>query len=142
MTSQRAAFLAGERPSDVHIFLSDAAVSNPGALEEHGMRVDDGLALVLDGEQARSVFQSATGIDPMAFAKEAMGTEGEVAEDCASATCPAGSGSDHHARFIFAFAEEQNDDAGGLYAEGPVIHAYVACACGEKYSDKWVAGDA
>ena len=139
MTSQRTAFLAGERPSDVHIFLSESAVSNPGALEAHGTRVDDGLALVLDGEQARSVFQSATGIDPMAFAQKAMGTDGEVTKDCTSGTCPAGRGPDHDARFIFAFAEKQNEDVGGLYAEGPVIHAYAACECGERYSDKWVA---
>lgn len=138
--SQRAEFLSGDRPSDVHIFLNESAVATLDALEPHGTRVDDGLVLVMDGQQARSVFQSATGIDPMAFAKEAMGADGDVAEDCASASCPA-DGPDHHARFIFAFAEEQNEDVGGLYAEGPVIHAYVSCACGEKYSDKWVAAD-
>lgn len=42
---------------------------------------------------------------------------------------------------MFAFAEEQNGEVGGLYAEGEVIHAYVACTCGQRYSDKWVADE-
>ncbi len=143
--SDRGAFLAGDRPEDVLIYLADDAVSNPGALEEHGERVDGGTVLVLPGEEARSVFGRAAGIDPMAFAKAAMGTEGEVRRDCTGGVCPAGGadgdGSTHRARFVFAFAEAQNEEVGGLYAEGDVIHAYVACACGERYSDKWVAGD-
>jgi hypothetical protein len=139
MSTQRAEFLAGERPSDVHIFLHESAVSDIEALAEHGERLDDGLVLVMDGERARGVFQRATGIDPMGFAREAMDTDGDVDADCAGGTCPEGDGEDHHPRFVFAFAEEQNEEVGGLYAEGPVIHAYVSCACGEAYSDKWVA---
>ena len=139
--ADREAFLAGDRPEDVLVYLAEAAVSNPEALEAHGERVDDGIVLVLPGEKARSVFQSAAGIDPMAFAREAMDTDGEVAPDCTGGVCPAGDGEDHHARFVFAFAEEENEEAGGLYAEGDVIHAYVSCACGESYSQKWVAGE-
>ncbi|WP_340097854.1 DUF5807 family protein [Salinibaculum salinum] len=138
--SDRAAFLAGDRPEDVFIYLDEAAVSNPEALEAHGERVDGGIVLVLAGEKARSVFQQAAGIDPMAFAKEAMGTEGTIDADCTGGTCPAGDGDDHEARFVFAFAEEQNEEVGDLYAEGDVIHGYVSCACGRAYSDKWVVG--
>lgn len=139
MDQQREAFLAGDRPDDVHIYIDEGSVSNLEALEPHGERVDGGIALVMDGEQARAVFQQATGIDPMALAQEAMGTDGEVDADCIGATCPAGDGEEHFPKFIFAFAEEQNEEVGGLYAEGDVIHAYVACECGERYSDKWVA---
>jgi len=139
MHPDREAFLAGERVEDVHIYLSDDAVSNPEPLEQYGERVEGGLVLVLDGEQARGVFRSATGIDPMAFAQEAMDTEGAVDPDCTGGTCPVGDGDDHRARFVFAFAEAQNESVGGLYAGGPVVHAYVACACSTRYSDKWLA---
>lgn len=140
----RAAFLAGDRPDDVLVYLSEEAVSDPDALEAYGDRVESGVVLVLPGEEARSVFQRAAGIDPMAFARKAMETEGEIRRDCTGGTCPASGpsgGSDHTARFVFAFAEEQNEEVGGLYAEGEVIHAYVACTCGQRYSDKWVAGE-
>jgi len=138
----RTAFLAGERPGDVLIYLADRAVSDPGALAAHGERAGEGVVLVLSGERAQGVFQRAAGIDPMAFARRAMDTEGTVRADCTGGVCPAGdSGGDHRIRFVFAFAEERNEDAGGLYAEGDVIHAYVACACGEQYSDKWIASE-
>jgi hypothetical protein len=139
MATDREAFLAGDRPTDVHIYLSEDAISNAEALSDHGERVDDGIVLVMDGERARTVFQRATGIDPMAFAQQAMGTDGDVAPNCTDGTCPADEDGEHAAQFVFAFAEEQNEDVGDLYAEGDVIHAYVACACGERYSDKWVA---
>jgi len=139
MSSDREEFLAGDRPTDVHIFLAEDAVSNIEALESYGERVEDGIVLVMDGEEARSVFQKATDIDPMAFAREAMDTDGEISADCTDGTCPAGDGDDHSPKFVFAFAEEQNEEVGGLYAEGAVIHAYVSCTCGESYSDKWVA---
>lgn len=138
--SDRAVFLAGDAPEDVHIYLADEAVSNPEALEAHGERVEGGIALVLAGDTARSVFQQAAGIDPMAFAKQAMGTEGTVFADCTGGECPSDEAGEHQTRFVFAFAEEQNDDVGGIYAEGDVIHAYVSCSCGTAYSDKWVAG--
>jgi len=63
MTSDREQFLAGERPTDVHIYLHEDSVSDLDALEAHGERVDDGIVLVMDGEKARGVFQTATGID-------------------------------------------------------------------------------
>lgn len=137
--SERESFLAGERPSDIHIFLHDESVSNIDALADHGERVEDGIALVMDGDQARTVFQESTGVDPMALAQEAMKRDGSVTENCISATCP--DGSDHTPKFIFSFAEEQNEEVGGIYADGPVIHAYVACDCGTRYSDKWVVED-
>jgi hypothetical protein len=138
MNEQREAFLEGSRPDEVHIYLDEGAVSNPDALESHGERVDGGIVLVMDGEQARTVFQQAAGIDPMELAQAAMETDGKVSDDCADGTCP-GDGDEHTPQFIFAFAEEENETVGGLYAEGDVIHAYVSCSCGERYSDKWVA---
>lgn len=138
MSSQREAFLEGTRPEDVHIYLDEDAVSNLDALESHGQRVDGGIVLVMDGEKARTVFEQATGIDPMGLAQAAMGTDGAVTDDCTDGTCP-GDGDKHAPQFIFAFAEEENEEAGGIYAEGDVIHAYVSCSCGERYSDKWVA---
>lgn len=138
--SDRAAFLAGDRPDDVYVFLADDAVSDPDALADYGERVEGGIALVMPGEQARGAFQSAVGVDPMAFAKEAMGTDGDVSEDLTDGVCP-GDGAEHAVRFVFAFAEAKNEEAGGLYAQGDVIHAYVSCTCGESYSDKWVAGE-
>lgn len=137
----RGAFLAGRRPDAVQIYLDEETLSNPDALAAHGEFIAGGIVLLLDGEQARGIFQEATGIDPMALAQDAMGTEGAVARDGADATCPAAGAESHHPRLIFAFAEEQNESVGGLYAEGPVIHAYVACACGERYSDRWVADE-
>jgi hypothetical protein len=138
MSTQRDAFLAGERPEDVHIYLAEDAVSNLDALESHGERVDGGIALVMDGEEARSVFQRVTGIDPMGLAQDAMDTDGEITPDCIDATCPDGDGTEHTPQFIFSFAEDQNEEVGGIYADGDVIHAYVSCSCGKRYSDKWV----
>ena len=137
MDSRREEFLAGESPDDVHIYLHEAAVSNLAPLDPYGERVDDGIVLVLDGERARGVFQQATGIDPMALAREAMATDGEINRECDRGTCPSCDGAP---RLVFAFAEAQNEAVGGIYAAGDVIHAYAACECGERYSKKWVAG--
>lgn len=139
--SDRTTFLAGDRPDDVLMYFAEDAVSGVDALADIGERTADGVALVVDGEQGRSAFESATGLDPMAFAKDAMGTEGTVDPDCLGGVCPAGDGADHAARYVFAFAERANEEVGGLYAEGDVVHAYVACTCGETYADKWVAGE-
>jgi NADPH-dependent ferric siderophore reductase len=141
--SDREQFLAGERPDDVAFFLHEAAVSGIDALAEQGERTAEGVVLVVDGEAGRRAFQSATGIDPMAFAQEAMGTEGAVDRDLTGGTCPdsGGTGDGHEARLVFAFAEAQNEDVEGLYAEGDVVHAYVACECGQRYSEKWLAGE-
>jgi len=145
--SDREQFLAGERPDDVAFFLHETAVSGIDALAEQGERAEDGVVLVVDGESGRRAFQSATGVDPMAFAQEAMGTEGTVDRNLTGGTCPGAGGADsgdaegHEARLIFAFAEAQNADVEGLYAEGDVVHAYAACECGQRYSEKWLAGE-
>jgi len=148
MTDALAEFLAGDRPDDVALFLADGVVDDPDALADHGVRVDGGVALVVDGERGRQVFGSITGADAMEFAREAGGVEGEIAPDLSGGTCPeddTGDGgaadSEHAVQFVFAFAEARNDDVGGIYAEGDVIHAYARCVCGAGYSKRWVAGE-
>ena len=142
MTDARAEFLAGQRPEDVALYIADAAVDDPDVLDAYGEQVDDGTLIVVDGEKGRGAFQAATGTDAMGFAKQAMGTEGEIGEDLTGGACPEADGDGEHAtRFVFAFAEEQNEEVGGLYAEGDVIHAYAQCECGTAYSHKWVAGE-
>lgn len=139
MTEAREEFLAGERTDDVALFLADAAVDTPEKLDEFGERVDGGRLLIVDGEAGRAAFRSATGTDAMGFAKEAMGTEGRIDRSLTGGACP--DAEDDDVRFVFAFAEEQNEDVGGLYAEGDVIHAYAQCDCGTAYSHKWVVGE-
>ena len=140
-TDARSAFLAGECPDDVALFISDDAVDDPDVLDAYGERVDGGTLLIVDGEKGRSAFKAATGTDAMGFAKQAMGTEGEIRPDLTGGSCPDAESEEHGTRFVFAFAEEQNEDVGGLYAEGDVIHAYAQCSCGTAYSHKWIAGD-
>ena len=137
-TARYESFLAGDRPDDVLVYLEEEGVGSVEDLLEIGTRVDDGVVLVLPGDDGRAAFESATGLDPMAFAGAAMDTDGDVADDCSGGTCPADDGADHHARFVFAFAEAQNEAVGDLYAEGDVMHAYAACDCGTTYSDRWV----
>jgi hypothetical protein len=144
--SDREEFLAGERPEDVLMYFAEDAVSGIDAFADTktGERVETGVVIVVDGEEGRGAFQSVTGHDPMQFAQQAMGTEGTVDADCAGGTCPSVDDDPedpHAARFVFAFAEEQNEEVGDLYAEGDVVHAYVSCSCGEAYSDKWVVGE-
>ena len=162
--SPREAFLAGERTDDVVLYLAESAVDALETLARVGERVegsdgdeaseggadgeggDDadgggepGVVIVADGERGRNAFRSATGVDAMAFAQEAMEIEGLVDSDLTGGTCPdTPEGGDHGTRFIFAFAEAQNEAVGGIYAEGDVIHAYAQCACGVAYSDRWV----
>ncbi|PLK21669.1 DUF5807 family protein [Natronobacterium gregoryi] len=140
----REEFLSGDRPDDVVLFLSDSFVSDD-RLDEFGERVDDGVLLVVDGERGRNAFQAAIGTDAMDFARSAMEHEGVVDVDLAGGTCPETPGddaADHEVRFVFAFTEKQNEDAGGLYAEGDVVHAYAQCSCGVAYSDRWNPSDA
>jgi hypothetical protein len=151
-----AEFLAGDRPDEVAFFLSDDELDDESAaaLVARGTRVDGGLVLVLPGDRGRSAFAAGTGTDAMTFAGEAMETEGEIAPGLDGGTCPnatggadgtgaedEGNGDDHALRYLLAFAEERNEDVGGIYAEGDVIHAYARCTCGAAYSDKWVVGD-
>ncbi|SFC71530.1 hypothetical protein SAMN05444422_11627 [Halobiforma haloterrestris] len=140
----REEFLAGDRPDDVALFLADSYVSDD-RLAEFGEDVDGGVLIVVDGERGRSAFQAATGTGAMQFAKSAMEHEGIVDADLAGGTCPETPGDDagdHEVQFVFAFTEEQNEDVGGIYAEGDVVHAYAQCSCGVAYSDRWNPGDA
>jgi hypothetical protein len=140
--SPRDEFLAGERPDDVALYLSESFVDDVDALTDRGERTDEGVVLVVEGDRGRSVFRSMTGMDAMDFAGTAMQNPGTVDRDLTTGECPnaADGPQDHHVEFTFAFAEEQNEDVGGLYAEGNVVHAYVYCSCGTAYADKWVAG--
>jgi len=136
------AFLAGDSPDDILIYLHEEGVGSMDDLVEIGVRVDDGVVLVLPGEEGQAAFQRATGLDAMDFAGMAMDTDGEIADDCTGGTCPDDDGSgDHYVKFVFAFVEEQNEAVGGIYAEGDVRHGYAACACGTTYSEKSVLGD-
>jgi len=152
-------FLACERPEDVALFVAESYVDDVEPLTEYGTRVDEGVVIVVDGERGRNAFQAATGNDAMAFAKRAMGREGTIARDLTSGHCPDRDddleydpeaddevpvwedAADHRTKFVFAFAEEQNEEVEGLYAEGDVIHAYAQCSCGTAYSRKWLAGE-
>ena len=139
------AYLSGDRTDHVALYLSESYVSDVSDLagRDDAERVDSGVVLVVDGERGRSVFQRITGMAAMDFSSAAMDNPGHVDADLAGGDCPAAANGpgDHHAKFVFSFAEAQNQDVGGLYAEGDVIHAYVYCSCGETYSDKWVAGE-
>ncbi|MFO7927458.1 DUF5807 family protein [Natronomonas sp.] len=134
-----AEFLRGERPDDILIYLHEEGVGSIDELAEIGVRVDNGVVLVLPGEEGRAAFQRAAGLDAMDFAGMAMNTEGEIDDDCTGGVCPDSEGSeDHYGKFVFAFVEEQNEAVGGIYAEGDVCHGYAACACGTTYSEKSV----
>lgn len=140
--SKRDEFLAGDRLDDVLLYLGKEALSGSEELAKHGEDVDDGVVLVLDGEQGRSVFATATGMDAMQFAQRAMRSDGDIDADLTGGTCPhKGDGEEHATRLIFAFAEGQNEEVEGIYNEGDVIHAYAHCTCGAAYSDRWVVGD-
>jgi hypothetical protein len=143
--SRTAAFLRGERPEDIAIYLPAETLSGTDELRQQAFaeETDDGVMLVVPGEEGQAMFEEVTGTDPMTFAGSAMGTPGHIDGDLTGGECPnAIEGPQEHAvRFIFAFAEEQNEDVGGIYAEGDVIHAYAQCACGETYTDKWVVGE-
>lgn len=137
--TRREEFLSGTRPDDVAIYLSRSVVDDIGKLAEYGEAVADGIVLVVPGESGRNAFSKVAGTDAMAFAKEAMDEEGEIDADLTGGSCPACD--KNEIRYVFSFAEEQNDEVGGLYAEGDVIHAYARCGCGTAFSDRWVAGE-
>ena len=135
-------FLRGERPDDILIYLHEEGIGSMDSLAEIGVQVDDGIVLVLPGEEGRAAFQRATGLDAMDFAGMAMDTDGEIDADCTGGSCPDSDGSgEHYAKFVFAFVEEQNEAVGGIYADGDVRHGYAACACGTTYSEKSVLKD-
>ena len=138
--SKLSEFLDGERLEDVVLYLAEDQLDEADKLAAAGEQRENGVVLVVDGEQGRRMFSAGTGMDAMEFAKEAMGEEGEIDLDLAGGACPAGDGEEHELSFVFAFAEAENPDVGGMYADGDVIHAYARCACGEAYSQKWVVG--
>lgn len=138
--SKLSEFLAGERLEDVALFLAEDQLDEAGKLADAGEEVDGGVVLVRPGEEGRRLFSAGTGNDAMGFAKEAMGEGGSIDADLAGGECPAGAGESHEVTYVFAFAEAENPDVGGMYADGDVIHAYANCACGESYSDKWLVG--
>ncbi|WP_255170536.1 DUF5807 family protein [Natrononativus amylolyticus] len=141
MSDVLAEFRAGERPDDVGLYLADSFVEDD-RLERFGEPVDGGVLIVVDGESGRNAFEAATGTDAMTFAGSAMQREGEIDADLTGGGCPdADEEGDHAVQFVFAFAEERNEEVGGIYEEGDVIHAYARCACGTAYSDRWVAGE-
>ncbi|MDS0300028.1 DUF5807 family protein [Halogeometricum sp. S1BR25-6] len=141
-------FLAGDRHEDVALFLTDEYLDSDGKLRRLGEEVEDGYVLVVDGDDGRSAFSAGTGMDAMEFSRTAMERDGHVHRDLGGGECPeAGEegegddGEDHRTEFIFAFSEAENEEVGGLYARGEVIHAYAHCACGANYSDKWVVDE-
>ncbi|MFB6163290.1 MAG: DUF5807 family protein [Halococcoides sp.] len=141
----QAGFLAGRCPGHVAIYLADETVTDQGSIESFGERVDGGVILVVEGDRGRSAFETAIGEDPMAFARSAGDRDGTVDRDLTGGTCPEATDADdgtdadaHRAQVIFAFVQEQLDDAEGPYTEGDVLHAYVRCACGVDYSEKWI----
>lgn len=151
MADEYDAFVAGRRTDDVLIFLADDA-GLPGDPDDAGSAaaelgeavpaeavraLEGGAVAVVPGEAGRPSLSRATGVDAMAFAGDAMDVEGEVERTLTRGTCPS-CGETGHPRFLLAFAEPPNEDIGGLYAEGTVIHAYARCDCGADYSDRWV----
>jgi hypothetical protein len=75
-------------------------------------------------------------MDAMEFARGAMETEGHVDRDLAGGDPPDGG----EVQFVFAFAEARNEEVGGIYAEGDVVHAYAKSSAGAAFSDRWVVG--
>ena len=130
-------FLAGERLDDVALFLADEYLDSEGTIADHGETVDGGVVLVVDGDRGREIFASGTGMDAMAFAREAMDTTGRIDRDLSGGDPPDGG----DVQFVFAFAEAKNEEVGGLYAEGDVVHAYAYSSEGTAFSDRWVVGD-
>ncbi len=150
MDERRRAFLAGDAPEDVLMYLADDAVDDAARLAEQdgGERVAGGAVVVVDGERGRRAFAAATGTDPMSFAGRARDRESHVDRDLTGGVCPeaesdadAAGEDDHHVRFLFSFAEARQPDGDGIYAEGDVVHAYAQCSCGVAYSDRWVADE-
>lgn len=140
MTS-REEFLAGERPDDIAFFLHRSAISNDESLPDSAETVENGVVVVRPGETGQRIVESLVGIDPMKLAQQAMDTQGRIDHTLAGGTCPdSDEDGEHTTKFVFAFVEGQNEDVGGLYAQGDVVHAYGKCSCGVAYSEKWVAG--
>ena len=149
--SQLDAFLSGERHDDVALYLTEDYLDSQGKLPKMGETVDSGYVLVVPGDDGRRAFAAGTGMDAMEFARGAMESRGHISRSLDGGECPEADAADgdsgedadgdHAVEFIFAFSEAQNEEVGGLYARGAVVHAYAHCACGTSYSDKWVVGE-
>jgi len=134
-----AGFLAGDRLDDVAIYVDEQYLGESQSLAEAGETVESGVVLVIPGDTGRSAFESATGLGAMEFAKKAMGREGHIEPDLAGGVCPDDDDDgEHTVEFVFSFAEAQNEEVGGMYEEGDVIHAYAHCSCGVDFSQKWL----
>lgn len=133
-------FLAGDRPDDVAIFLSDDVLDEEERLRNLGEPVDGGVVIVVDGDSGREAFAAATGVGAMEFAGAAMDRDGRIDVQLNAGECPDAADDPEHGEieFTLAFAERQNPEVGGRYAEGDVIHAYARCTCGVAYSDRWL----
>ncbi|XVH32694.1 DUF5807 family protein [Haloferacaceae archaeon DSL9] len=143
--SNLAEFLAGERLDDVAIYISEEYLDENLMVANYGEEVETGTVLVVPGDEGRAAFSQGTGLDPMRFAGAAMGREGQIHERLDGGVCPDDDETEpedeHRVEFIFAFAEAENQEVGGLYADGDVIHAYAHCSCGTNFSQKWIAGE-
>jgi hypothetical protein len=140
--SKVAEYLAGERLDDVALYLTHEYLDSQGKLPNMGEEVENGYILVVPGDDGRRAFAAGTGMDAMEFAQTAMGNDGDIDRDLSGGVCPdADPGENHEAKFIFSFAEAQNEEVGGIYEEGDVVHAYAKCTCGTTYSDRWVVDD-
>jgi hypothetical protein len=140
--SKLAEFLSGDRLDDVALFVSHDYLDDQGKIANLGDPVDDGVVLVVEGDKGRQAFSAGTGLDAMQFAKGAMQNDGRVDADLGGGVCPdAGDDEGHEVEFVLAFSEAQNEEVGGVYADGDVIHAYAHCTCGTSFSDRWVVGE-
>lgn len=140
--SKVAEYLAGERLDDVALFLTHEYLDSEGKLPNMGEEVENGYILVVPGDDGRRAFAAGTGMDAMQFAKTAMDTDGDIDQDLSGGVCPdAAPDENHETKFIFSFAEAQNEEVGGIYEDGDVVHAYAKCTCGTAYSDRWVVAD-
>jgi hypothetical protein len=135
--SELEAFLAGDLLDHVALYLSDESLDEAGRIADHGERVDGGVVLVVPGDEGRRLFSAGTGMDAMEFAGRATRTEGRVDRSLAGGDPPDGS----EVAFVFAFAEAENEEVGGRYAEGDVVHAYAQSTDGTPFSDRWVVGE-
>ncbi|MFB6133998.1 MAG: DUF5807 family protein [Halanaeroarchaeum sp.] len=145
MTADRVeAFRRGDRPDDVALYLAGETVSDLEELlaQPYAQKAGDGVIIVTEGDRGRAVFEQFTGEEAMTFTGAAMQRDGTIAPSLAGGRCPDDEGgTDHDPVFVFSFVEEQNEDVGGLYADGDVVHAYAQCSCGTAYADKWIADE-
>ncbi|MFC6725952.1 DUF5807 family protein [Halobium palmae] len=76
-------FLAGERLEEVALFLTHDYLDDEGKIANYGEDVEDGVVLVVPGDDGRGMFAAGTGMDAMEFAQSAMGDAGEIHADLA-----------------------------------------------------------